>query len=497
MALDSGITRRFVVPRWRPTDDPIGISERILLRRSASSAGWETEAFNAWNSQQSLSTASEAVCAAIVSEQTSAFAGAARYILDRAHEASPSQLRMASIAINNNRDILDVDIDRSDGEQRHRDRIKKCKQSLRINPVNPLTWIDQAFSYLCLGEISKSIDCATTAHTISPENRLIIRAISRLWHHLDDPERALAILRSSALVHYDPWVTAAEIAISESAGIKSVMAKRAGAMISSSDFSPAHLTELSSALASLELDHGKDKAAKALFKKSLERPNENALAQAQASKLRSVLDLEELNRSTPGSHESVCRQRYNADNFPESLGAAEKWHSDQPFSAAPAIFASYLASVGMDDYEKSIRLSDGAIKAAPCHFLLHNNKAFGLASLGRTNEARDELRKIPREIDDTDKAVLCATTGLILYREGSIDAGRALYAGSIKYFRKLRDNKTFLSCAFWLREEMTANGDKWKEAYMACKDSSPYITDPAARRLWKRLKAQAEKRGLR
>ena len=316
---------------------------------------------------------------------------------------------------------------------------------------------------------------------------------------------SLDLLRRTPLLGVDPWVSAAEIAISSSTEEKSIVAKKAFSLIDSGCFGDAQLTELLSALASLELDHGRDKSAKVLFKRScrclrtqsqrhcLLCPNENSLAQAQSTKLNFGRDIDELNRVVPASFESISRQRYDKDNFQESLSAAGLWHMDQPFSAAPAIFAGYLASVGLDDFEKSVSISDGAIKSAPCHFLLHNNKAFGLASMGKISEARAELLKAPSGIDEIDNAVLYATTGLICYREGNHEAGAALYEKSISILRRNRDHKPFLSAAFWLREELLISGPNVERAFTQAKDFFRFVSDPAARRLWKRVKQDYDK----
>ncbi len=153
----------------------------------------------------------------------------------------------------------------------------------------------------------------------------------------------------------------------------------------------------------------------------------------------------------------------------------------------------HLASVGMDDFEKSISLSDGAIKSAPCHFLLHNNKAFGLASLGRVGEARSELTRFPKNIDETDKAILFATTGLICYREGRVMEGSVLYEKSISLLKRHGDHKPFLSAAFWLREELLISGENRDRAFAIAKEHFKMVTDPAAKRLWKRLKQDYER----
>lgn len=488
MALDSGISSRFIVPRWRLTDDPIGAAEQVIS--GASNRTIDSNAFNEWRANKNIATASEAICAALVAGKNHEFTDAAQYVL-KSKDASPEQKRIAKIITGKITDDEPSHLPITG--IKYRNFIHEYKIRLRINPINPMLWLDQAYAYLCLGQTDKSIDCATIAHSLCPNNRVILRSIARLWHHLNDPDKALFYLRSSPLLKIDPWVCAAEIAISSSADIKSVSAKRAISLLNSGGHSPDQITELSSALASLELSNGKDKNAKELFKRSLLRPNENSLAQAQAAKIKIGADFTKLNKEIPGSYEAVSRLNYTEDRLDESLKTSKYWQADQPFSVSPALFSSYIASVGMGNYKAAISILDESLALSPNNFMLHNNKSFSLASIGKAEEAKRELDNIAIEtLDDTEKAILCATTGLIYYREGKRDIGEKYYLHSVLWFKKFRDNKSFLSCAFWLREEMLCNGNNIRKAYEFCMENSAYISDPSAKRLWKQLKKDAE-----
>jgi len=96
-----------------------------------------------------------------------------------------------------------------------------------------------------------------------------------------DPERANALLNQSARTPIDPWLAAAEIATATAAFRDSKVAKRAWNSVVHGDFHPTHVSELASAVGTLELKHGNEKRSKKLFRTSLENPNENAVAQAQ------------------------------------------------------------------------------------------------------------------------------------------------------------------------------------------------------------------------
>ena len=77
-------------------------------------------------------------------------------------------------------------------------------------------------------------------------------------------------------------------------------------------------------------------------------------------------------------------------------GAAQRWHSDQPFSSRPAIFGSYLTSSVIEDYDQAVAFAELGLLSNPDDFSLHNNLAFSLAMRGDVQRAEEVLRTISK-----------------------------------------------------------------------------------------------------
>ena len=85
------------------------------------------------------------------------------------------------------------------------------KKLARIYPVNPIAWSDLALHYAALNKVDRAHRAMSVALGLSKNNRFILRAASRCFTHIDEPDRAVAILRSSGLCGFDPWIASAEV----------------------------------------------------------------------------------------------------------------------------------------------------------------------------------------------------------------------------------------------------------------------------------------------
>jgi len=117
------------------------------------------------------------------------------------------------------------------------------------------------------------------------------------------------------------------------------------------------------------------------------------------------------------------------------------------------------------EYSESLRLVEAGLVANPNDWLLLNNQAFALASLGRVSEAEATFRKILIDQADVAKySVWRATRGLLHFRRGRIAQGREDYAEAIRTFEKRGLLQSAAIAAVYLaREEMIA-GENAKPA---------------------------------
>jgi len=270
------------------------------------------------------------------------------------------------------------------------------------------------------------------------------------------PEKALYYVRQSSLIQKDAWLVAAEIAISDSIGKTPKQMKLGKQMLERAAFPMLHLSELASAIGTIELKNGATRKGRKLFGLSLEDPTENALAQATSMQdeigdLREKINPEALAQS----FEAEARIKFDEQDFEGSMEATKKWFAYQPFSSRPAVSGSYIASVGLGRFDEAIKIATMGLLSSPREFMLNNNLAFALASLDRVSEAVEALRPINEgDLKESEKATLTATRGTIAFREGGVDEGRALYKSAIETFKREKDLRSeALATYFWAREE--------------------------------------------
>jgi hypothetical protein len=216
------------------------------------------------------------------------------------------------------------------------------------------------------------------------------------------------------------------------------------------------------ALATLESIDGSIRAAKKHVEKSLLDPNENVLAQIESlsARVSGILKKMELPNNITATYEADSQRSYKAENFEEAYRYALLWFQYQPFSARPAIQASFIASLFFNDQEAAIQVISKAMKAEPKSFLLNNNYACSLALLNRTKEAADVLAEInPAALDEQKKRVYTATSGLVAYRKGDTVLGEEKYREAIEGFKKDMNYRGIAIAAYYQAREIDRISD--------------------------------------
>jgi tetratricopeptide (TPR) repeat protein len=114
-----------------------------------------------------------------------------------------------------------------------------------------------------------------------------------------------------------------------------------------------------------------------------------------------------------------------------ALAVSEEWILEEPYSSAPLVHTSYLASVA-EDYEKVLSIVEEATARRITNLTLLNNAAFSLVHLGRLVEARELLDALKsKQAEDVHFSVL-ATDGLCKIKSGLIEEGRLAYERAIE-----------------------------------------------------------------
>src|SRR5437870_228380 len=108
-----------------------------------------------------------------------------------------------------------------------------------------------------------------TALALAPENRFILRSAARLYLHIGEGRRAHRILLEADALLHDPWILSAEVAIAAVMGKSSKHIKRARKILEAERFKPIHLSELASAIGTVEARAGNRKRSRQFVERSL------------------------------------------------------------------------------------------------------------------------------------------------------------------------------------------------------------------------------------
>lgn len=347
----------------------------------------------------------------------------------------------------------------------HRIKVARLKYLVRKYSRNAIAWADLAYHYVLLGEKQKAEECIDIAVSIAGNNRFILRSAARCYLHLHKPDKSLFYLRRSDSIKFDPWVISAEVSISEGINRKSRLVKKARLIIEDTNLSPWSVNELTGTLSTLEARHGTIRKSKKLLHQALREPNENTMAQAVWLAPLIRQEINKPGKEVMASFEADARMYYQRREYEQALENTKEWFRFQPFTARPAVQASYIASVCLQDDKEAIKIIEEAKAASLDSFLLQNNHAFSLASLNRLDEAEGVLLNIKKsELDARNKNTLYATEGLINFRRGNTENGRALYKRAVSGFKKINDLRAAAIAAFFgAREEVLLHSNFEKE----------------------------------
>jgi tetratricopeptide (TPR) repeat protein len=374
--------------------------------------------------------------------------------------------------------------------------IARQKCIVREQPRNVLAWTDLALAHTALGHDDAAERSIRIALAQANGNRFVLRAAARFYMHCDDYVNAHRILTGDKeRLRGDPWLLAAEIAISDSSDKPQQYANYARSLLDRG-FSPHDLSELASALATIELKHGKIKQARKLLTTALVDPTDNTLAQVEWSAQQGVDVGGAQNLDLSCNFEAMARYHYRNEEFDEALKYGEQWLADQPFALDPALFTSYVAATFVEDQETAIRVCQVGLRANRNNSILLNNLAFSLASAGRVPEAREVIDRQATPASTYENAIKSATRGLIAFRGGDASAGRALYRQAVDALVKDRNSVAAASATlFWVYEELRAGGSDFKESLKLAKLANSGIgTSPELALSRHRLRGLIERR---
>lgn len=455
---------RRIVPRWRLSAVTImaGETEPIRSRTSHSWLGDKSEllaSLAAWTQRPLPSRAVELISAALLYQTPEAGKEAAEFLLQESEVGAIPQSLAARLLTELEPTVDPVDstlygLDRGEDHQNIRD----LRAALKRNPHNPLGWADLAHAHASCGNLDAANHSMRIALASSPQNRMIIRSASRLYVHSEEPDRAHRLLYDAEAVRSDPWLLAAELAIASLTQRTSRLTRIAKRLVKDDSLKPFHRTELASALGTLEMEAGRDRKARQLFQLSLTDPTDNSVAQAQwASRQFDRLTITGEKLNIRRGFEARADHAFANEDWHRAIREAWSWLSDEPFSSRPAVFGSYVASVGSMDFMEAVRFAKEGLRANPSDPILLNNLVFALAQSDHIEEANEHFKLIRKPRDSRIDLTLLATEGLLCYRRGEIERGRKLYKEAIAIAKDVRDRRALaLASMFFAYEELSS-----------------------------------------
>ena len=378
-------------------------------------------------------------------------------------------------------------------------QIRTRRQLLRLEPRDPISWVDLSRDYVTLGHGDKATQCMDIALRLANRNRFVLRSSSRLWVHLDQPDKAHGQLVRSPRTKHDPWLLAAEIATAGAAGVIPKFTKAARLMLEGRKKPATHVSELASALATLEMASGKTRKARKLFRRSLESPTDNSIAQAVwARNLHLPFTIDDQYLKFPNTFEAGSWSYYFDEDWRKAVEQCEFWQFDQPFSRRPGIQGSYVAAVALDDHLTCKTLAGRGLRSNPKDLTLLNNYTFALINLGEILNARTCLSRM-KSMQNTihDQVAFLATQGLLRFRTGEFAQGRDSYTAAIELARRPGHQRQLaIALYFFAKEELAhtrdANSNLVSEALKALRRVDK---DPSLEMLREKLMDACERLG--
>jgi tetratricopeptide (TPR) repeat protein len=453
---------RHVIPRLRSFASAIELEELASLERPVDGQVADeflTQLLVDWELEPSISVAADLVSSAVAAGKPQAAREAARFIL-ASPEAPLVARKVAGVCVGevDPREIsagtLAVHAEVFSTAETLGAHVRRTRQQLIRYPADAVLWTNLATLYLSLGQRRQALRALRGALSLAPQNRFVLRSASRILVHLEKRDESHAILRRADGLQTDPWILSAEISIAADNGHVSENIKLAERLLEKERFAPGDTSELAAEIATIRALDGNTWAAKKALRRAMQKPRENALA--QAAWLSRVPGMPAFELRHTNSNEANALLDRQSGKLRQSMIDAQRWLNDQPFSSRPAQMGSAIGTrIGRD--EAAIEFAEQGLRTNPDHAFLLNNLAFSAARIGQLDRARASLRRIDMsKVSEADRDVVIATQGCLAFREGDAKRGRMLYTEAVRAFREKKDIREAVALAYHALEETRA-----------------------------------------
>ncbi|WP_316818697.1 hypothetical protein [Pedobacter nyackensis] len=466
---------RNVIPNWRSFENTTKMGEINGFEPAGLNTNFKpdiSDLENDWQLDKNIGIAAELISLGsafgIVSDTINE---AGKFVLENKSQSSKELIRTASNFSSYNKQLGKASPEISDLNVFNNynnldlifDQIRELKKRLIANPRNPISWIDLSRYYSILGQNDQARKSILNAVYLIPNNRFVLRSMARFFAHIGEIDMAHDIIRRQPITKMDPWLTATEISLASIRGRNSMFVKSGMNFIDSKKLSHFNLSEVASAIGTLEMTNGSHKKSKKLFQFSLQNPNDNALAQAEWAfkkdqNLGLIMPAQQIEENY---FEAAARSFYDKKDWKGALENATQWFLDLPFSKSPIVFGSHIARTHLDDHQKAIELGKIGLISHPNDAILINNLIYSYCILDELTEAETLVNKYDNLAKTEHENIYwLATKGLFFFRTGFPDAGRHFYHLAIEDARKLKNKLVFnLAVVNYTREEIRINSE--------------------------------------
>ncbi|MEJ0029087.1 MAG: hypothetical protein WDO15_01380 [Bacteroidota bacterium] len=461
MAVSYKINERRVIPNWRDFKRTVALNELSSPGIPKPLVFDLSDKVNRWNDEKTIASAADLINGAYIASSFGfeELGQAATFVINNAERSSLPLLDIAYTLkslpgpkAENDEVYNPLEIDSFMSFQSYVDNkliykvLAKTRRLTYQELINPIYWVELSRLYAFMGNEQKAERAMIVAVNLAPNNRFVLRSATRMFVHFEQPEKALFYLRKSDILKHDPWLISAHIATSSIIERYSPLIKDGNKIITAKNHSNYELTELASTLATLEFSEGSIKKSKPLVSLAAISPNDNSLAQLEwLSGKESSFQFDPLKyTNVPNSFEAFAFEEYDRGNLVEAYNHSVNWFLDIPYSKRPVLFGSYLATMRLRDDEKAIALCKAGLHANPNDSSILNNLIYSLIVTNRINEAIPYIKLLPstlktEQLDNDSKITLLATAGLIAFRSGNIDEGKAFYNRSLASAEKIKN----------------------------------------------------------
>jgi tetratricopeptide (TPR) repeat protein len=470
MATTNELQERHVVPRWRTFRETL-LSNELAGELPTKPITLDATPFllekeQEWLVEKTLPFAVDLVSAASMFGTSDASRSAAEFILANSGKSSGVAIGLAQglLGIPESAPLAADPVSQAD----IRAQLRVLKARRLSAPTNAFVWTDLARLYVLLGQKEQAKAALRIALQLAPNERFVVRSAVRCYLHSNDYDVALRLLRSCPRTPTDPWLVAAEVAVSTIVKKTPRFMRAAQGLLHNDNIQHFHKSELASAVASLELNEGSNKKAGKLFQLSLKSPTENAIAQyVWASKPNGFSEINPRLLIARDASEARTFAANNNAAWDEAVRNAREWSNAELYSARPRIVASGIAAYFLDDTDATdASLRDG-LSTNPGHPGLVNSLAFSLTWKGQLTEAAEVFKTLNMDfVKPVEALCLSATAGLMLIRGGHVADGKRFYEKAIESATKLNNDYLQSLAELHLAHELVVAGEpKAAEAF--------------------------------